>query len=107
MSDLRSSSAREYSPLSTSSEFAASDIHLEAAKSDTLRPKRSDEHLSSSLTVGSPSKRSGIKKHNKNSSATSVPNADDLSVMKERASSNRTFIYIKVPGAKHCLSYQV
>ncbi|KAM3584683.1 Protein SABRE [Umbelopsis sp. WA50703] len=106
MSDLRSSSAREFSPLSTSSEFAASDIHLEAAKSDTLRPKRSDEHLSSSLTVGSPSKRSGIKKHNKNSSATSVPNADDLSVMKERASSNRTFIYIKVPGAKHCLSYQ-
>lgn len=107
LSDLRSNMSREYSPLSTSSEFATSDIHLEVAKSDTLRPKRSDEHMTGSLTVGSPSKRSGIRKHYKNSSATSVPNADDLSVMKERASSNRTFIYIKVPGAKHCLSYQV
>lgn len=33
--------------------------------------------------------------------------ADDLSVMKKRASTNRTFILVKIPGTKHCLSYQV
>lgn len=31
---------------------------------------------------------------------------DDLSVMKKRASSNRAFILVKIPGARHCLSYQ-
>ncbi|ORY92172.1 golgi-body localization protein domain-domain-containing protein [Syncephalastrum racemosum] len=32
--------------------------------------------------------------------------ADDLSVMKKRASTNRAFILVKIPGAKHCLSYR-
>lgn len=32
---------------------------------------------------------------------------DDLTVMKKRASSNRAFILVKIPGARHCLSYQV
>ncbi|KAL0080005.1 golgi-body localization protein domain-containing protein [Phycomyces blakesleeanus] len=31
---------------------------------------------------------------------------DDLTVMKNRASNNRAFILVKIPGAKHCLSYQ-
>ncbi|KAL1916065.1 uncharacterized protein VTP21DRAFT_6069 [Calcarisporiella thermophila] len=31
---------------------------------------------------------------------------DELHLMKTRASQNRTFIYIKVPEATHCLSYQ-
>ncbi|KAI8337700.1 golgi-body localization protein domain-containing protein [Chlamydoabsidia padenii] len=31
---------------------------------------------------------------------------DDLMIMKQRASNNRTFILIKIHGAKHCLSFQ-
>ncbi|KAI8100069.1 golgi-body localization protein domain-containing protein [Halteromyces radiatus] len=31
---------------------------------------------------------------------------DDLSVMKKRASGNRTFIVVKIPGLKHCLTYK-
>jgi hypothetical protein len=106
MSDLRSP-GRDSSSLSTSSDFLSSDSHLDIIKSDTLRPKRSEDHLRSTLSANTSNKRSVGKKHTKTSSSNSVPNADDLSVMKERASSNRTFIYIKVPGAKHCLSYQV
>lgn len=29
----------------------------------------------------------------------------DVKLMKDRASSNRTFVYIKVPGSTHCVSY--
>lgn len=32
---------------------------------------------------------------------------DDLVIMKQRASNNRTFILIKIPSAKHCLSFKV
>lgn len=99
---------RDSASLSTNSDFLSSESHLESFRSDTLRPKRSEDQLrNSTLSSNTASKRSGGKKHTKASSSTSVPNADDLSVMKERASNNRTFIYIKVPGAKHCLSYQV
>ncbi|KAJ1966194.1 Protein SABRE [Dimargaris xerosporica] len=36
------------------------------------------------------------------------PATDDRSVMemKSRASKNKTFVYIKLPGARHCISYQ-
>ncbi|ORZ12269.1 golgi-body localization protein domain-domain-containing protein [Absidia repens] len=34
------------------------------------------------------------------------PDDDDLTIMKHRASNNRTFILIKIHGAKHCLSFQ-
>jgi hypothetical protein len=33
--------------------------------------------------------------------------ADELSVMKKRSSTNRTFILVKISGAQHCLSLQV
>ncbi|KAI7866156.1 golgi-body localization protein domain-containing protein [Spinellus fusiger] len=48
------------------------------------------------------------KKQGKNSKRRNLPRTttDDLSVMKKRASSNRAFILVKIPGAKHCLSYQ-
>lgn len=36
-----------------------------------------------------------------------IMTAEEVMVMKQRASSNRTFLYIKIPGAKHCLSYRV
>ncbi|ORX48202.1 hypothetical protein DM01DRAFT_1385528 [Hesseltinella vesiculosa] len=35
-----------------------------------------------------------------------VKQPDDLEVMKQRASSNRTFILVKIPGTKHCLTYK-
>ncbi|KAG2176544.1 hypothetical protein INT44_007207 [Umbelopsis vinacea] len=104
--DLRSA-GKDTTSLSTSSDVVLSDTHLDSFKSDTLRPKRSEDYLRSNFSSTThTSKRSHGKKHSKNISSNSVPNADDLSVMKERASNNRTFIYIKVPGAKHCLSYQ-
>jgi Golgi-body localisation protein domain/RNA pol II promoter Fmp27 protein domain len=105
--DLRSA-GKDSASLSASSDVVSSDTHLDTFRSETLRPKRSEDYLRSSLSSTThTSKRSHGKKHSKNISSNSVPNADDLSVMKERASNNRTFIYIKVPGAKHCLSYQV
>ncbi|ORY91255.1 golgi-body localization protein domain-domain-containing protein [Syncephalastrum racemosum] len=35
-----------------------------------------------------------------------IMTAEEVMIMKRRASSNRTFLYIKIPGAKHCLSYR-
>ncbi|KAI8882880.1 hypothetical protein K501DRAFT_185718 [Backusella circina FSU 941] len=35
-----------------------------------------------------------------------IKTLDELSVMKKRASSNRAFILVKIPGTRHCLSYQ-
>lgn len=32
--------------------------------------------------------------------------ADELTVMKKRSSTNRTFIYVRIPAAKHCISFQ-
>lgn len=32
--------------------------------------------------------------------------ADELTIMKKRSSTNRTFIYVRIPAAKHCLSLQ-
>ncbi|KAG1238897.1 hypothetical protein G6F35_000370 [Rhizopus arrhizus] len=34
----------------------------------------------------------------------SKPKQDELTIMKTRSSTNRTFIYIKISGAKHCIS---
>ncbi|KAI7900356.1 golgi-body localization protein domain-containing protein [Cokeromyces recurvatus] len=52
----------------------------------------------------------GLKKNKKQTTAYKIVAKnriiDDLSVMKKRASSNRTFILVKIPGARHCLSYQ-
>ncbi|KAI8074507.1 golgi-body localization protein domain-containing protein [Gongronella butleri] len=31
---------------------------------------------------------------------------DDLEVMKQRATGNRTFILVKIPGTKHCITYK-
>ncbi|KAI9257424.1 golgi-body localization protein domain-containing protein [Sporodiniella umbellata] len=45
-------------------------------------------------------KKQNLHKHAK------LKTSDDLTVMKKRASSNRTFILVKIPGARHCLSYQ-
>ncbi|KAH8550740.1 golgi-body localization protein domain-containing protein [Umbelopsis sp. PMI_123] len=104
--DLRGVS-KDSSSLSTSSDIVSSDTLMEPVRSNSLRPMRSEDHLRGTSSSGTnTSKRSHGKKHSKNASNNSVPNADDLSVMKERASNNRTFIYIKVPRAKHCLSYQ-
>lgn len=35
------------------------------------------------------------------------PTKDDLTLMKDRANNNKMFVYIKVPGAMHCVSYKV
>ncbi|OZJ05148.1 hypothetical protein BZG36_02198 [Bifiguratus adelaidae] len=53
-------------------------------------------------------KRSGKKVAGRLSSNSNdlVEKSDELSLMKSRASQNRTFIYIKIPGVPHCLSYQ-
>jgi hypothetical protein len=32
---------------------------------------------------------------------------NEISVMRKRASNTRCFIYVKIPGAKHCLTYKV
>lgn len=35
------------------------------------------------------------------------PAEGELKLMKDRASANKTFVYIKVPGVTHCISYHV
>lgn len=58
---------------------------------------------SATLPVASLKKSKKQNTHKSHKSKTT----DDLSVMKKRASSNRAFILVKIPGARHCLSYQV
>jgi hypothetical protein len=48
---------------------------------------------------------SGVGK--RQSSKTTTDDSYELDLMKKRASQNRTFIYIKVPGVQHNFSYQV
>lgn len=36
-----------------------------------------------------------------------LDSAKDLKLMQSRASHNKSFIFIKVPGANHCISYKV
>lgn len=61
------------------------------------------------LPTASHSASSSNKKTKKQTSSkqSKYKTPDDLSVMKKRASSNRAFILVKIPGARHCLSYQV
>lgn len=56
-----------------------------------------------------PAPKKPLRKPTKQSSSniTTRRISDELTLMKTRASSNRTFIYIKIPGVPHCLSYQV
>ncbi|KAI8387519.1 golgi-body localization protein domain-containing protein [Blakeslea trispora] len=61
---------------------------------------REDDELADTPSSSKKSKRSNLQKLSKPKAS------DDLSVMKKRASSNRTFILVKIPGARHCLSYQ-
>jgi hypothetical protein len=37
----------------------------------------------------------------------SLTDDDDVKMMKDRASANKTFVYIKIPGSTHCVSYHV
>jgi hypothetical protein len=71
---------------------------------DDLDQDANDSPSSSATLPVSLSKKS--KKHNTHKASKSKT-SDDLSVMKKRASSNRAFILVKIPGARHCLSYQV
>jgi hypothetical protein len=75
-------------------------------------------HRKSSSVAAPPSKRaswilmsgSSLKPPSLRKRSTSDPyenTKDDVVIMKQRASKNRTFILIKIHSAKHCLSFQV
>ncbi|PKY18101.1 hypothetical protein RhiirB3_490113, partial [Rhizophagus irregularis] len=59
----------------------------------------SDDNSMSSMSIST-----GIGK--RQSSKTATDDSYELELMKKRASQNRTFIYIKVPGVQHNFSYQ-
>ncbi|KAI8057401.1 golgi-body localization protein domain-containing protein [Thamnidium elegans] len=82
--------------------------NLQKPNSNMNSPPREDidpdtQTDTSSNTLTNSSKK--FKKQNLHK-LTKSKTMDDLSVMKKRASSNRAFILVKVPGARHCLSYQ-
>jgi DNA mismatch repair ATPase MutL len=75
---------------------------------DHAAPTRDDSELSiSAESMGTTSKQSKKQKKQQLQKETKSKASDDLMVMKKRASSNRTFILVKIPGTRHCLSYQV
>lgn len=65
-------------------------------------------------SLRSPPKREGsfisfdsiTQKVKKSMSRKSKIKADELTVMKTRSSTNRTFIFVRIPSAKHCVSIQ-
>ncbi|KAF7722203.1 hypothetical protein EC973_003557 [Apophysomyces ossiformis] len=56
-------------------------------------------------TAPSSSGRKGLK-HARHKLLARRSATDDLTVMKKRASRNQAYILVKIPGVKHCLSYQ-
>ncbi|KAI8985971.1 golgi-body localization protein domain-containing protein [Pilobolus umbonatus] len=92
---------------SESAPIILSSAHSDSSKytMGSITSMRDDMELdespsSSTLNVSHTGRR--YRKNKVNRSKTT----DDLMVMKTRASSNRTFILVKIPGTKHCLSYQ-
>ncbi|KAI8378002.1 golgi-body localization protein domain-containing protein [Radiomyces spectabilis] len=78
------------------------DPHLTAAEDTTTTEVTSNVLQTPSFSGG----RKSAKNSGKRKTAGKRYTSDDLTVMKKRASSNRTFILVKMPGTKHCLSYQ-
>lgn len=79
---------------------------------DDAEETPNDSPLSSTIlpapqTSSSNSNKKTKRQQNTNNKLSKFKTPDDLSVMKKRASSNRAFILVKIPGARHCLSYQV
>ncbi|KAG0168982.1 hypothetical protein DFQ28_005286 [Apophysomyces sp. BC1034] len=77
---------------------------LETAARDSNAELDAQSETSAVLAPSS-SGRKGLK-HSKQKLLSRQSTADDLSVMKKRASRNQAYILVKIPGAKHCLSYQ-
>lgn len=73
----------------------------------TLNREDAEFDFSTDNQSSVPQSSKQTKKQKKQNSQKISKASDDLSVMKKRASSNRTFILVKIPGARHCLSYQV
>ncbi|KAL9556266.1 hypothetical protein PS6_002428 [Mucor atramentarius] len=78
---------------------------------DDAEETPNDSPLSSTIlpapqTSSSNSNKKTKRQQNTNNKLSKFKTPDDLSVMKKRASSNRAFILVKIPGARHCLSYQ-
>jgi hypothetical protein len=78
---------------------------MSASIREDIEPETSTESPSSSVTL--PPNSTKKPKKETLQKMTKLKTSDDLSVMKKRASSNRAFILVKIPGARHCLSYQV
>jgi hypothetical protein len=77
----------------------------EAATTKMADDANGDGGSSVALAPPSPPQAKSSKKNKQKDSAANL--SDDLSVMKKRASGNRTFILVKIPGTKHCLTYKV
>lgn len=105
-------------PGNSSASFDSQKLSINSNNSNSLMSNKddvaSDETPNDSLSSSNifPASQSSTisckktKKQNTNK-LSKYKTPDDLSVMKKRASSNRAFILVKIPGARHCLSYQV
>ncbi|KAI8909298.1 golgi-body localization protein domain-containing protein [Powellomyces hirtus] len=76
---------------------------------------KEDDHdtVTSASTTGGPSTANAGNSNNNPSpklaraaAARKITKVNELKQMQARASSNRSFIYIKMPGGQHCLSYR-
>ncbi|KAI9488532.1 golgi-body localization protein domain-containing protein [Zychaea mexicana] len=112
-SDTTSSAPR--SPVASSNvENEGSSIHHSISSNDIrlldepeiVVPVEAQEQapeMTASLSAP-PSGKKGLKNGRRKQVKKSV--VDDLSVMRKRASTNRAFLLVKIPGTRHCLSYQ-
>ncbi|KAF1800090.1 golgi-body localization protein domain-containing protein [Mucor lusitanicus] len=88
----------------------SSQLFMSSSSRDDVEETPNDSPSSSTLlpvpqSTSSNSNKKAKKQQNTNK-LSKFKTPDDLSVMKKRASSNRAFILVKIPGARHCLSYQ-
>ncbi|KAJ1986563.1 Protein SABRE [Dimargaris cristalligena] len=95
--DARTAAERE-----TASSYRSHTQNRSTAGSITSRP-RSVHTTASGNSTG---RRSQSGKPLSIHSSNTVPDDKSVLEMKSRASKNKTFVYLKLPGARHCLSYQ-
>ncbi|GAN03499.1 conserved hypothetical protein [Mucor ambiguus] len=89
----------------------SSQLFMSSGSRDDVEDTPNDSPSSSTIlpapqSTSSNSNKKAKKQHSASNKLSKFKTPDDLSVMKKRASSNRAFILVKIPGARHCLSYQ-
>ncbi|KAI9308972.1 golgi-body localization protein domain-containing protein [Cunninghamella echinulata] len=91
--------------VSDSSSWASPTVIVGSPPRSEQMDSANDNQSGSSIALNGPPSNQSIKSLKRNKQK-APDQTDDLLVMKKRASGNRTFILVKIPGTKHCLTYK-